>query len=379
MPETTLENIPLVSADSHVSEPVDLFLERLPGGLKDRGPRIVEEDGQRRVLFPTLEGDTRIKRDRVLSGEDFSAEELKREKKLQKMAESNERSVDPKLRLEDSDRDGVLGEVVHPTMGLAFGRLDPELGTALCHIYNEWLIETFRGCDRIVTPAMIPLWEIDRAIEELEFAHQNGVRTANIPVVPPHRPYNSRMYEPFWDRAADLGTTFVMHNGSGHDMVHYRGLGSGPVNLARTGSLVARTLGLLASSGVMERYPETHFVGVECEGGWFAWLMQVLDQAYDDLFQYPRLAEKPSAYLRRQAHVTFQDDPVAIHNIPLTGPDVLLWGSDYPHMEGTFPESRAYVQRLFAEAPLDVTRKVVGETTARIFGLEHVLPAATSS
>ena len=99
MQQTTLENIPLVSADSHVSEPVDLFLERLPGGLKDRGPRIVEEDGQRRVLFPTLEGDTRIKRDRVLSGEDFSAEELKREKKLQKMAESNERSVDPKLRL----------------------------------------------------------------------------------------------------------------------------------------------------------------------------------------------------------------------------------------------------------------------------------------
>lgn len=374
MQQTTLENVPLVSADSHISEPVNLFLEQLPERLRDRGPRIVEEDGQERVVFPTLEDDIRIKRDPILSGEDFSAEELKRLKKLQKMAESNERSTDPKLRLEDSDRDGVLGEVVHPTMGLTFGRLDAELGTAMCHIYSEWLIATFGEYDRIVTPAMIPMWEISRAIDELEFAHQSGVSVANIPVVPPHRPYNSRTYEPFWDRAADLGITFVMHNGSGHDMVHYRGLGSGPVNLARTGSLVARSLGLLASSGVMERYPELHFVGVECEGGWFAWLMQVLDQAYDDLFQYPRLAEKPSYYLRRQAHVTFQDDPVAIHNIPLTGPDVLLWGSDYPHMEGTFPESRAYVQKLFAETPIEVTRKVVGETAARIFGLEHVLP-----
>jgi predicted TIM-barrel fold metal-dependent hydrolase len=374
MHEITLENIPLVSADSHVSEPIDVFLERLPGGLKDRGPRVIEEDGQRRVVFPTLEGDTRIKRDPVLSGEDFSAEELKRARKLQKMAESNERSYDPKLRLQDSDRDGVLGEVVHPSMGLAFGRLDADLGTAMCHIYNEWLIETFRESDRIVTPAMIPMWEMGRAIEELDFARDSGVRVANIPVVPPDRPYNSRMYEAFWERAAELGMTFVMHNGSGHDMVHYRGLGSGPVNLARTGSLVARTLGLLASSGVMERYPDMHFVGVECEGGWFAWLMQVLDEAYDDLFQYPRLAHKPSYYLRRQAHVTFQDDPVAIHNIPLTGPDVLLWGSDYPHMEGTFPESRAYVQKLFGNTPLDVTRKVVGETAARIFGLEHVLP-----
>ncbi len=129
----------------------------------------------------------------------------------------------------------------------------------------------------------------------------------------------------------------------------------------------------------MERYPDMHFVGVECEGGWFAWLMQVLDEAYEDLFRYPRLAEPPTFYLRRQAHVTFQDDPVAIHNVPLTGPDVLLWGSDYPHMEGTFPESRAYIQKLFANTPIDVTRKVVGETAARIFGLEHVLPGGAAA
>ena len=75
MQQTTLENVPLVSADSHISEPVNLFLEQLPERLRDRGPRIVEEDGQERVVFPTLEDDIRIKRDPILSGEDFSAEE----------------------------------------------------------------------------------------------------------------------------------------------------------------------------------------------------------------------------------------------------------------------------------------------------------------
>ena len=88
MQQTTLENVPLVSADSHISEPVNLFLEQLPERLRDRGPRIVEEDGQERVVFPTLEDDIRIKRDPILSGEDFSAEELKlfaREVRLAKM------------------------------------------------------------------------------------------------------------------------------------------------------------------------------------------------------------------------------------------------------------------------------------------------------
>ena len=76
--------------------------------------------------------------------------------------------------LEDSDRDGVLGEVVHPSMGLQFGLLDAELGTEMCHIYNEWLIDTLRS-PRIVTPAMLPMWDVGRAIDELGFAHERRV------------------------------------------------------------------------------------------------------------------------------------------------------------------------------------------------------------
>jgi len=376
MDEKALDAIPVVSADCHVAEPVEELTALVPPKLRNKAPRIAETDGMRRVVFPTLDDPSLAEIDMAVpeGDEEFSAEEIKRRKRRKMMAETNPRTHDLTARLEDADLDGIAVQVVHPNLGINFGLLERDIGAAMCHAYNEWIIDRLSH-PRIVTPIMLPVWDVDEAIDELRYGVGRGVRVANIPVVPAGKPYNSAAYEPLWETAAAEGVNLVMHQGTGHDMVRYRGKGSGPVNLSRTNTIVARTLGLLACSGVMERYPDLHVVGVECEGGWFAWLMQVLDAGYEKLFQYPALAEKPSFYLRRQAHVTFQDDPVAIHNVALTGPEVLLWGNDYPHVEGTFPESREAIRRLFADTPIDWTRKILGETAAKIFHVEDVIAA----
>ena len=378
MDEKTLDSIPVVSADCHVAEPVEELTDRVPAPLRDKAPRVEERDGIRRVAFPTLDDPSLVDLEGPgelpQGGENFSAEAIKRHKRRQMMAEANPRTHDLTARLEDADLDGIAVQVVHPNLGINFGLLERDIGAALCHAYNEWLVDTLSH-PRIVTPVMLPLWDVDEAVAELHYGVGRGVRVVNIPVVPPGKPYNSRDYEPLWHAASANGVNIVMHQGTGHDMVRYRGMGSGPVNLSRSNTIVARTIGLLACSGVMERHPDVHFVGVECEGGWFAWLMQILDTGYVKLFEYPRLAEKPSAYLRRQAHVTFQDDPVAIHNVALTGPEVLLWGNDYPHMEGTFPESREAIRRLFADTPIDWAKKILGATAAKVFHVEEVVAA----
>jgi predicted TIM-barrel fold metal-dependent hydrolase len=378
--DKTLDSIPVVSADCHVAEPVEELTARVPTALRDKAPRIEERDGVRRVVFPTLDDPSLVDLEgpnwEPADEDDFSAEELKRLKRRKMMAETNPRTHDLEARLEDADLDGIAVQVVHPNLGINFGLLERDIGAALCHAYNEWLIDALAH-PRIVTPVLIPMWDVDEAIAELHYGVERGVRVANIPVVPPGKPYNSATYEPLWEAASATDVNFVMHQGTGHDMVRYRGKGSGPVNLGRSNTIVARTIGLLACSGVMERHPDVHFVGVECEGGWFAWLMQILDAGYVKLFEYPKLGERPSAYLRRQAHVTFQDDPVAVHNVALTGPEVLLWGNDYPHMEGTFPESREAIRRLFADTPIDWTRKILGETAATVFHVEDVVAAWT--
>jgi predicted TIM-barrel fold metal-dependent hydrolase len=379
MDDKDLDAIAVVSADCHVDEPVEELTELVPARLRDKAPRIELVNGDPQVVFPTIDdasmSRTAARQEPPREGEEFSAEEIKRKRRRQMMAEANPRSHDLRARLEDADIDGIAVQVVHPNVGLNFGLLERDIGAAMCHAYNEWLIGRLSH-PRIVTPVMLPMWDVAEAIDEMRFGLERGVRVANIPIVPgTEKPYNSAMWEPLWEAAAEEGVNFVMHQGTGHDMVRYRGRGSGPVNLSRTNTLVARTLGLLACSGVLERFPDLHFVGVECEGGWFAWLCQILDVGYTKVFQYPRLGENPSFYLRRQTHVTFQDDPVAVHNIALTGPEVLLWGNDYPHIEGTFPESRQAIHRLFADTPIEWTRKILGETAASIF---HVSDIATS-
>jgi predicted TIM-barrel fold metal-dependent hydrolase len=375
MDEKVLDTIPVVSADCHVDEPLDALVALVPERLRDKAPRVVEVDGVPQVVFPTLEAPAqgKVREELPDDPDEFSAEEIKRLKRRRMAAETSPRTHDLEARLEDGALDGVVVQVVHPgRLGINFGLLQRDIGAAMCHAYNEWVIDCLAH-PQMVTPVMLPMWDVDEAIEEMRYGLSRGVTVANIPVAPPDKPYNSTQFDRLWVAAEEAGVNFVMHQGTGHTIVHYRGRGSGPVNLARTNTMVARTLGLLATSGVMERHPDLHFVGVECEGGWVAWLLQILDAGYNSLYQYPRLGEQPSFYLRRQAHVTFQDDPVAVHNIALTGPEMLLWGNDYPHVEGTFPESREAIRRMFADTPLDWTRKILGETAAKVFHVEDVI------
>jgi len=104
--------------------------------------------------------------------------------------------------------------------------------------------------------------------------------------------------------------------------------------------------------------------------------MQTLDEYYQAHRHWtkPKLSEPPSHYIRRQIHVTFQDDPVALHNIPLTGPDCLLWGNDYPHPEGIYPNSNKVLSELLKDVAYSDAIAVTSGNAMRLFGFaEDVL------
>ena len=166
-----------------------------------------------------------------------------------------------------------------------------------------------------------------------------------------------------------------MHQGTGHDMIFYRGWGSATANLLATQSMAPRAAALLSCSGVLERYPDLHVVMVEVNAGWMAWTMSTLDEYYLAHqrigWTKPILAELPSHYLRRQVHATFQDDPVALHNIPLTGTDCLLWGNDYPHPESTYPTRTRSSTGSSSNVDDADARAVVFDNAARLFGFSQ--------
>ncbi len=135
--------------------------------------------------------------------------------------------------------------------------------------------------------------------------------------------------------------------------------------------MAPRATGLLSCGGVLERHPELHVVLVEVNAGWMAWTMSTLDEYYlahrKNNWTKPILAQLPSWYIRRQVHATFQDDPVALHNLPLTGVDCLLWGNDYPHPESVYPDSNQVLDRLLTGIGDDDARAIVGGNAARRF------------
>ena len=148
------------------------------------------------------------------------------------------------------------------------------------------------------------------------------------------------------------------------------GIGGALTHMAMSMARGQNPVALMISSGVLERHPALRFVVVECGAGWLAWLLYVLDEQVEKKHMWvrPKLALKPSEYFRRQGFVTFSDDPVALANLAFTGAECLLWGSDYPHDEGTFPHSRAVIERTFRGVAAADQRKIVHDNAAQLYG-----------
>ncbi len=349
------------SADSHVVEPLDLWVRRLPTHLRDRAPRIEEVDG--RWLF-LVEGMP----PRKMAGPSTRDEQAD-------ARGFRPGGTDPDQRAVDLDVDGVWGEVLYPTIAL-FGFMipDPELRIETARAYNDWLAETFAGASRrFAGAAMIPVQEPAIAVAEIERVAKLGLRSVMLPMqAPADAPYNLDRYDPIWAVAQAHGMPVSFHVGTGADPVTERGPGGAVINYVEVGLGAPRTLAYLATSGVLERFPELHVVMVECGAGWLAWLMERMDEAYEEHAGWvrPKLAELPSAYVRRQAHVTFGNDGAGVVNRGFTGIEPLLWASDYPHPEGTWPHTRETLERIFAGVDPAERALITGGTTARLYGLD---------
>jgi predicted TIM-barrel fold metal-dependent hydrolase len=357
-------DLPKISADAHVDEPHDLWYARMDRALRDRAPRRIQAnpDG----------GWTLVVDGSPIGWDEVSAEEAEA-KEAERVAAA---SVD--VRLEMMRVDHITAEIIFPTIGLyVWNVTDPQVGQVACRIYNDWLRERLAGEPRIKLAMMIPTWDLAMAIEEIErVAGDGSVGGLLLPLVGTPE-WNMPVWESLWAAIAATGKPAVMHQGTGHDMIFYRGWGSATANLLATQSMAPRAAALLSCSGVLERHPDLHVVLVEVNAGWLAWTMGTLDNYYRDHAHWskPKLRERPSDYIRRQIHATFQDDPAAINNLPLTGTDCLLWGNDYPHPESTYPSSDKVLDALLEHVSEAAARAITADNARRLFGFDDAVLA----
>ena len=348
-----ISNELLISADSHVTEPGDLWQTNLPASMKDDAPVFAD---RRQAAAAAHSAAT--------------------------MEAARPGGWDPTHRVKEMAEDGVSAEVLFPTLALRLYSLENAALQEECfRIYNDWIADYCSvSPDRLFAIGCIAMYDIDNAIQEMERCKKMGFVGSMIWQVPhPDLPWTSDHYERFWTAAVDMDMPINLHILTGFDYsARDRG---GPLE-AHRGSVnhkingAANTLFDIIFTGVLERHQDLNVNLVESEVGWIPFYLQQWDY-YVRRFGSTRpdgsgarplsIRMVPSEYFERQMSATFFDDPVGGKLFNWWGQNTCMWSTDYPHPNSKWPESRAFLIKNMGHLDRPTLAKLVRDNAAKFY------------
>jgi predicted TIM-barrel fold metal-dependent hydrolase len=381
----------IMDADTHVTEPADLWTSRVPARWKDRVPHVVIDpetgdqvwmiDGQRGVGVGIT----------AVAGwpDPYPAHP-------HGYADAHPGSYDARARLAYMDGLGVWAQVLYPNVGgfgnQAFLKMpEAELKLACVRAYNDFLVEWSSADRRRLIPiAATPFWDVGATAAEVErcaaLGHR-GVLFTGEPHVFGLPPLYDRYWDPLWSAACDADLPISFHIGSsdlGEEFLPERVAAEGvATNSARAGAKLFLANGGhmldLLFSGVLARYPELRVVSVESGAGWVPFVLQAADYQYERMAvrkERPELALRPSEYFRRQVYACcwFEHVPEA-HVVERLGADRILFETDFPHPTSIYgPDVPDTIAQGLGHLPPDAQRRILWSNTAELYRIEA--PAA---
>lgn len=309
----------------------------------------------------------------------------------------NPGSYDPAARLRDMDADGIASEVVIagaqngndlPWLG-GFGfdagsrDVETELRGVGIRLWNSWLADFCATApERLLGVMQLDIRNVEKAIEEVRWGAEHGLRAINFPAPRADYPaYNEPSYDPFWAAVAEVGLPLVTHSGSGEIGAGFTGRGSVMLWHSEILWFSRRGLSQMIFGGVFDRFPSLTLMFVEQRGNWVQSTLNELDSAFLGVptntalpvlgaaIESPK--RKPSEYWHENCIVA--DSFMAPYEAAMRheiGIETLMWGSDYPHLEGTWPRTKLALRNVFADVPEDDTRAILGGNGARVFNLD---------
>src|SRR6266576_2345921 len=335
--EISMWSYKLISADSHIVEPPDLYSSRFEPKLRERAPR--------------------MERHKTPAGREFDAWML------------------------DGMQVGTLGAVLQPSQGLFWYRIrDGKLLSEICRVYNDWIADFCKPYpDRLKGIAMLNVDDVDDACQELERCAKLGLVGAFIPVAPlPEFPYRHPIYERLWWTAQDLNQPLLLHISTPRFGVPANEFTTDSTEMTASGRSttdywVRYSMGAMLFAGVFDRYPRLKIGSVEHEASWIPHWLKQMDFVYTERPVFTkgwksREGLLPSEYWRRNMFVEFMEDDIGVKLRDYIGVETMLWGSDYPHAEATFPRSQQFLARMFDGVSDADLRKITSENAAKMFG-----------
>ncbi len=337
---------PIISADSHITEPPGTYVDRIDHKYKDIAPHMVRDDKLGDMFV--IQGLSRPVMMGLVAAAGKSAKELAAFGV--KFEDMHRGGWDPEARLADQDRDGVFAEVIYPTVGMLLcNHKDFDYKKACFDAYNLWIAEYCAAHpDRLIGAGQTAMRSVDEGIADLRKIKELGLRGVMMPGNPKLEDYDSKIYDPLWEAAIDLELPLSFHILTTREetLVPTRGPKlNGFLSIIRGCQDI---IGTFVLGGVFERHPKLKVVCVEADAGWVPHYMYRMDHAYDrHRYWLPTgtLSKMPSEYFRENIYTTFQDDWVAFQMKDLCNIRRLMWANDFPHSDSTWPWSQEVLRK----------------------------------
>jgi predicted TIM-barrel fold metal-dependent hydrolase len=358
---------PIISADSHVVEPANAYVDYVDRAWRERAPRMVEDEEGVRYL---MEGLAPVRIDVAASaGIDPARRGDKRP-----YAEVHRGAWDPVARLEQQAADGVAAEVIYPTIGMfLYAHPDVDFKAACFAGYSRWIAAFCATApDRMFGCGPLALKSPEDGVAEMRAAKTLGLRSVMPPNMPGTEDYDSPIYDPFWEEAVAQGMPLAFHTlaAGGLDK---KVRGSNLNKIHTTIQAVQELLGMFVLTGIFERHPDLRIVCVEGDAGWLPHYAQRMDRFYREHKYFNStgaLKKMPSEYIFENIYMTFQDDVIAFQYIGSMNPDRLMWANDFPHPDASWPNSRALLEAQTKWVTEEQRRKIVCGNAAALYGID---------
>jgi len=356
----------LISADSHVNPPPTMWVDYLPAAWRDQAPRIESTD----------EGDFQVFEGRRTPVLGINAMAGKKPEEyslmIRRLDDQRAGGYDPGARLEDMDTDGIRAEVLYG--GGPLRSQNDELRIASYPAYNDWLADfCAKDPKRLLGVAYLPIETPELAVAEVKRAAGRGLRGCVIPRFPDEGEWFDREWDALWQAILDVGWAAAIHVGGKDrkqamprlDATNFM------ADLLMSKFAMAEACSRFALSGLLERYPDLHIVSVEGQLGWIPFTQSYLDHVWQKHRHWTKseLEKPPSFYFRRQVHATFMEDPIGLRYRDLIGVDNIMWSSDYPHSETTWPNSQELTHEWMSDFSDEERNKILFGNAERLYNL----------
>ncbi len=366
----------LISADSHIVEPPDCYTKYIDPKFRDRAPTVERDNkGNDVYVIPGMESTIPLG---LVAAAGFSGEELAARAEACTFDQLHESGHNAKLRVADQDRDGVVSEILYPSVGMVLCNHDDyAYKTACMHAYNEWLANYINDAPngRLFGLGQTSGDSVEQMIKDFEDSKKKGFVGMMMPGDPQHEDYDHPMYDPLWECAVELNMPLSFHiltsRSGGGLLGQVRGNRiNGFLGIIRS---VQDVMGVFVLGGVFQRHPKLKFIAAEADAGWLPHYSYRMDHAYERhglwLGGGKNLDRMPSEYIHDHVWLTFQDDWVAFKVANLMNCRRLVWANDFPHSDATWPWSQEMLEEHASDLTAEQRRWIMRDNIIECYGL----------